>query len=136
MDVNFIASRFWNNVDTTDDCWLWLQSTGSHNYGQTWDGKTVLLAHRVAWELTNGPIPDGLTIDHICRNRRCVNPSHLRLLSNVENARMNGNWAKTHCIRGHEFTTENTFITKVGHRGCRICKRIVRRAWNERQAAK
>jgi hypothetical protein len=68
------------------------------------------LGHRVAWEAEHGPIPEGLTIDHLCRNRRCVNVAHLRLLSNVENARMNGNWAKTHCVRGHEFTEDNTHL--------------------------
>lgn len=120
---------FWSRVDIgeADECWLWKLSCGSHGYGQTWDGETVLLAHRVAWVLTNGAIPDGLTIDHLCRVRRCVNPGHLRLLTNVENARLNGNAMKTHCKRGHEFTAENTRRNDKGHRWCRACQRLSRR---------
>jgi HNH endonuclease len=76
-------------------CWISLYSVGSHGYSQvTWwtgkrdeGGKTrVRLGHRVSWEALHGPIPGGLTIDHICRVRRCINPEHLRLLSNLANA--------------------------------------------------
>lgn len=87
-----LALGFWSKVDVRaiDECWPWLQSTASHGYGQTWDGVTVRLAHRVGWALANEQqVPDGMTVDHICHNRTCINPDHLRLLTNVENARDN-----------------------------------------------
>jgi hypothetical protein len=119
----FERTDFWANVgrQAPTDCWLWTKSVGSHGYGQAGRG---FLAHRVAWALTNGPIPDNLTIDHICRERRCCNPAHLRPMENVENARMNGNFVKTHCKRGHEFTPENTRTNERGHRWCRTCGKL------------
>jgi len=94
LDFNFLrSSDWWENVDVTDDlsqCWEWLRSTASHGYGNTWDGVTVRLAHRVAWALHNfQQIPIGLTVDHTCRNQTCCNPGHLRLLTNKQNAGMN-----------------------------------------------
>lgn len=105
MDTDYLRQvDWWSRVNRGDheECWLWTQSCGSHGYGQTWDGSTVLLAHRVAWTLVNGEIPDGLTIDHVCRNRKCCNPSHLRLLSNIDNATDNGQISKTHCPARHD----------------------------------
>lgn len=118
---------FWANVDMSNasGCWTWLQSTASHGYGQTWDGVTVRLAHRVAWTLWHREqIPEGLTIDHLCRNRRCVNPLHLRLLTNVENARLNGASQRTHCPRGHPYEGDNLRINAKGHRLCRECQHL------------
>lgn len=67
-------------------------------------------------------VPDGFTIDHECRNRKCVNPTHLRLLTNVDNARLNGNAMKTHCPSGHAYDEANTRRTKHGHRKCLTCE--------------
>ena len=102
-------------------------STGSHGYTQIgWSegGKTrMALGHRVSWEMHYGPIPVDMTIDHICRNRRCGRIDHLRLMTNKENASMNGNAIKTHCKRGHEFNDTNTYVDRRGHRRCRACVR-------------
>jgi hypothetical protein len=126
IDVDwFTGDDWWQHVDVhaPEQCWPWLQSCGSHGYGQTWDGRTVRLAHRVAWTLVHGPIPEDMTVDHICRNRRCCNPWHLRLLSNIDNARDNGPARRTHCPRGHPYDETNTYVNRRGHRICRACWR-------------
>jgi len=109
-------------------------SVGSHGYGQVgWrevDGTVrMALTHRVAYAAYRGDIPDGLTVDHICRNRRCINPMHLRLLTNVANASDNGNARKTHCPEGHPYEGDNVYRNpNTGHRYCRECARIRRQA--------
>ena len=75
VDLAYLIEReWWTRVEVRDEaeCWPWLQSVGSHGYGQTWDGVTVRLAHRVAWALANGEqVPLGMTIDHACHNKIC-----------------------------------------------------------------
>lgn len=124
LDLDYLKSHFWPRVvvGEPNECWPWSQSIGSHGYGQAWDGITVRLAHRCAWELTHGRIPDGLTIDHICRTRRCCNPAHLRLLTNLNNATDNGQGRKTHCPSGHPYSGANLYIQPSnGSRRCRAC---------------
>lgn len=120
-----VISRF--SVDEATGCWITSYSSGSHGYGQVgWvdDGcRAMRLTHRVAFEFYCGPIPEGMTIDHICRNRRCLNPNHLRLLSNAENGGDNGNARKVACKRGHPFDVGNTYRDTKGHRRCRACAR-------------
>lgn len=126
-DLAYCAGNgFWDKVEKGDDveCWPWKQSTASHGYGQTWDGKHVLLAHRVAWALYHrSHVPGELTVDHVCRNKVCCNPAHLRLLSNIENARDNGQSRKTHCPSGHPYSGANLRVNRHGHRFCRTCAR-------------
>lgn len=122
--------RFWPKVSRSDGCWEW---TGScfipQGYGRFWMGGTKYVrAHRFAYELLVGPIPDGLVLDHLCRNRKCVRPDHLEPVTQGENV-LRGvglpavNVAKTHCIHGHEFTEANTY--RCGNaRNCRACHRI------------
>lgn len=114
-----------NWIVDASGCWLW---TGyvhpTKGYGRIkWDGRTQE-AHRVVYAELVGPIPDGLTIDHLCRVRRCVNPAHLEPVTMRENI-VRGRVARglnTHCPHGHEFTTDNT-ITRSARRECRICVR-------------
>jgi hypothetical protein len=139
LDFEFLRSRdWWADVAVTGDdgdCWEWRKSTASHGYGNTWDGVTVRLAHRVAWALHNDTqIPRGMTVDHICRNRICCNPSHLRLLTNLENASDNGFKGRTHCPAGHEYDEANTYRTPgKNDRRCRACATTHKR--NRRVAA-
>lgn len=103
-------------------------SVGSHGYAQIgWHDdnghRHMTLCHRVAWIAAFGPIPVELTVDHRCRNRKCIEIADLRLLTNEDNGRGNGNSVKTHCLRGHEFTAENTWLDGHGYRRCRTCAR-------------
>src|SRR5258705_5362977 len=90
MKPMLIEDRFWQNVHKTDDCWLWNKSCDHHGYGQFGvyvRGKKVMKrAHRVAWTLTHGPIPDDMCILHTCDTRDCVRPDHLRLATKAENS--------------------------------------------------
>lgn len=123
--------RFWAKVDRggSGGCWLWCAGISSNTgYGNVWwYGKTAS-AHRVAYQLSRGPILDGLTLDHLCRVRHCVNPDHLEAVPFVvNNARGTSpsaiNKVKTHCVNGHEFTSENTYRWKGRDaRGCRVCR--------------
>lgn len=82
------SARFWAKVDKRgpDDCWLWLANkTAPNGHGRFSTGGSMVMAHRFAYELLVGPIPDGLVIDHLCRVRLCVNPKHLEPVTAVEN---------------------------------------------------
>ncbi len=108
-------------------CWQWMGSLACEGYGRIRaDGRDIFV-HRWSFEHFVGPIPEGMQVDHLCRNRGCVNPHHLEIVDLVENV-MRGespqavNARKTHCIRGHEFTPENTYVDAKG-RSCRACRR-------------
>lgn len=126
-------SRFWAKVrkDPSTGCWEWTAAT-SDGYGHFAVKKgDIRAAHRVAWEMLRGPVPDGLHIDHLCRNRACVNPDHMEPVSCRTNIlRGIGPSArhaiKTHCPQGHEYSPDNTYHYR-GQRHCRAC----RRAWRE-----
>lgn len=134
------AERFWEKVEKVNDgCWLWLAARNKHGYGVIGldRSKRTTLAHRASYELTKGSIPDGLSLDHLCRNPGCVNPSHLEPVTHAENM-ARGQWKnqasskRTHCPKGHPYSGKNLiFIVTRSHpngsRGCRACKNEIQR---------
>lgn len=105
-------------------------STIVNGYRKLWWNKKNVRAHRWAWELINGPIPEGKVIDHICRNRACVAIDHLRLVTQRENimAGLRNIDNRSHCNQGHPFIKENIMIRKNGKRECAECNRVRARA--------
>lgn len=135
--------RFWRFVERTDGCWLWRGALSTAGYGvfgaERVEGKNrYALAHRFAFELLVDRIPDGLTLDHLCRVRACVNPAHLEPVDQRTNtlrglAPSARNAIKTECDHGHPFNTDNTRVDpQTGQRSCWTCRRETSRRWNIR----
>lgn len=125
------------SIARPDGCIEWTGRKNWAGYGQISVRGRNLSAHRMAYRVAFGPIPDELVVDHLCRNRACINPEHLELVTTKENVlRGEGltavNARKTHCKHGHEFTEENTYVYRNGGRKCRECARIHQARYQER----
>jgi hypothetical protein len=148
MTRRTLAERFWEKVDKSggpNACWPWMASRRlPGGYGQIGIRRgRVIGAHRVAYELANGPIPSKLLVCHTCDNRPCVNPAHLFVgthWNNTQDAKRKGRlvqdpahafWkSKTHCQKGHPYSPENTYRNpNSGDRKCRICAHDRDKAW-------
>lgn len=117
-------------------CWIW-GAAKTNGYGVIQHSGRIQRAHRVAYEALIGPIPKGLELDHRCRNRACINPSHLEPVTSYVNIMRGESMSaiharQTHCKRGHEFTPENTYIRQRGHKKERFCRECSRLRDNER----
>lgn len=116
--------RFWSHVDKSGACWIWTAGKNQDGYGQFWADGHTCRAHRWIYEQVFGVVGE-LVTDHLCRNRSCVNPEHIELVTSAENTRrgLGGifNASKSHCPKGHPYSGDNLIIVRGG-RQCRECK--------------
>lgn len=123
-----LPDEFWQRVTPTGFCWEWGGTLTDEGYGVFMEAKRQYKAHRRAYELLVSPIPNGLHLDHLCRNRGCVNPDHLEPVTPKVNylrgfSPMAIAARRKHCVNGHEYTPENTRVCPDGGRDCRTCDR-------------
>ena len=121
-----LPKRFWVKVEANKSgCWDWTACKIKGGYGMIgWHGK-VVLAHRLAYQVLDSPIPSGLELDHLCRNTSCVNPAHLEPVTHKENIRR-GAWAihargATYCRHGHALEGDGTLVDSEGQKRCLRC---------------
>lgn len=135
--------RFWLKVEKGPSCWLWFGPVSGRGYGVMWWRKRNRAAHRIALLMGGTTIAAQLVVDHVCRNRLCVNPAHLRVVSNRANSIENSesvtakNAQKTHCKHGHALRGENVrrHGPEMRYRSCRTCLREIDRRWKARRKA-
>jgi hypothetical protein len=117
-----------------DECWLWKGPLYRNGYGYfdlcSGQEKRRVMIHRASWELERGEIPDKLTIDHLCKVKRCGNPAHMELVTHGENARRGNVKGSDPCPKGHQL---DFVINSRGARVCVFCQKESREAWNEKR---
>lgn len=130
MSIKNFPNHFFTFVNKTQNgCWEWIGRLSPSGYGLFTLCGYVIHSHRISYEFHKSKIPKKAVIDHLCRNRKCINPDHLEAVTQKENIHRGlgvaaQNILKTHCVRGHEYTKENTTILKHGYRECKKCRKI------------
>jgi hypothetical protein len=127
--TNHRITRVWRRVKVAaaNQCWLWTGSTvvdhswtTPRQYGRILINGKQIRVHRFVYSVTRHPVPDGMVVDHLCRNTLCVNPSHLEMVTPGENTRRGVKSPKRRCPYGHEYSPENTLV-RSGKKVCRVC---------------
>lgn len=131
--------RFWSHVDWSDDldaCWEWNAYRDGKGYGRVqYAGCPDRLAHRVAYKLLVGDIPEGMTLDHECENTSCANPCHVSVKTSLDNYMLSSKIGLATCKHGHQLTPDNVYVyPSNGRRECRTCAREYKRAYKKRVA--
>lgn len=130
-----LKERLLNRIAISDTgCWLWVGYLDKYGYGSLGVPRCIagkvknVRAHRLSYELFKGPLLQGKYIDHLCKQRACINPDHLELVTPGENVMRSTktfqaiNAAKTHCKNGHPLSGQNLYLMRLGHRSCRTCR--------------
>ncbi len=135
-DADKIKARIQKHivVDEQTGCWIWQGDKVKGGYGRTCVDGRKWLSHRASYAAHKGPIPDGLTIDHLCKREPCCNPDHLEPVTMKENTMRGNSFSrinaeKTHCALGHPFEGDNLYRYKDGRRECRTCMIVRQRAY-------
>lgn len=142
--LNRNLEDMWINAspEPNSGCWLWCGKVSKSGYGDVWVGDRLHRAHRVSYEIVNGPVPVGFELDHLCRVRCCINPAHIEPVTRRENT-LRGvgpamssfrQLSKTHCRSGHPYSGDNLRILYDGRRGCRICQNRASARYRNKQS--
>ena len=138
-----LGERFWKRVEKTETCWLWRGTILNTGYGVISSNSRYVSAHRLSYEWANGPIPQGLVLDHLCRTPACVRPAHLEAVTNRENILRGEAPAAVIrrtgvCRRGHRIEGDNAYTppSSPTRRVCKTCMRDRGREWRARKRQK
>jgi hypothetical protein len=141
-----LPERFWQKVkqlpatSLPEGCWEWTAATNSDGYSSYWHEGTMRSGYKVCFESLVGSVPKGLTLDHLCRNRRCVHPAHLEPVTNVKRGDLPAlvglrQRSKTTCPHGHPYSGANLYVEIDGSRGCKACRSAQYQAFIARRRA-
>lgn len=137
LEVAAKNPRFLNKINKTDGCWLWTGAVSTNGYGAfAYGGTKTAYAHRIALAGSGVVLEDAMVIDHLCRNRLCVNPDHLEQVPQRQNVNRGLQGAmKTHCPQGHPWIEENQYVRPNGRKMCLPCRNERNRISNDKRKA-
>lgn len=124
--IHNFTEHFLSQIKLVSDCWWWTGAYTPNGYGKFYTGRNenkkriFVGAHRYSYQIFKGSIPEGLVLDHLCRNKRCVNPRHLEPVTTKENV-ARGATPTSFCPKGHAYEGYNLYILPNGYKQCRDC---------------